>query len=700
MGQRRWLGLGMLLGVILLGGGSVRPSTAAAAPFAPNRPAAPALPAATKTPSATPTPPCLGQFEVVSTAEPPNVYDSRFEAIAARNTNDIWAVGEYDTPTSSFRPLINHWDGSSWSLVPSPIPGMSSELHGVVALGAGNAWAVGYTISSGSAPRQTLIERWDGTAWTIVPSPNQGSSDNELAAVAALGPSNIWAVGHYDASGNDQPLILHWNGTAWSTVSSPTISAYGGFDALSARTASDIWAVGYVGTSPDPYQALVEHWDGTAWSVVTCANPGTGSRAFWGVAAVGASDVWAVGQYNSLSTSLIEHWNGASWSVVPSPNVGTLHGIEVRAADDIWASSFGGFVLHWDGNTWTQVPTVSPSSDASLQAIAAAGTELWTVGYYSTAGFYRTLIEHDTPGCLTPSATPTETPPSTATPTAPPAATKTPMPTGTPTAPPSKTPTPIRTPSATPSPVKATATMPPAATPTVCALAFTDVPPGSTFYDVIRCLACRGIVGGYPCGGPGEPCPGPYFRPTNNVTRGQTAKLVSTSAGLPGPIPTTRQTFEDVPPGSTFWLWVEQLAGGGILGGYLCGGPGEPCLAPLDRPYYRPNTPVTRSQLAKIVAGAAGYSETPTGQTFADVPPGSTFYLPVERLASRGIMSGYPCGGGGEPCLAPANRPYFRLGNQATRGQAAKIIANSFFPGCQPPAPAAPATGAGALGAP
>jgi hypothetical protein len=60
------------------------------------------------------------------------------------------------------------------------------------------------------------------------------------------------------------------------------------------------------------------------------------------------------------------------------------------------------------------------------------------------------------------------------------------------------------------------------ATPTVtgCAVDFNDVPPGSTFYSFVRCLACRGIVGGYPCGGPGEPCPGTYYRPNNSVTRG------------------------------------------------------------------------------------------------------------------------------------------------------------------------------------
>jgi hypothetical protein len=249
-------------------------------------------------------------------------------------------------------------------------------------------------------------------------------------------------------------------------------------------------------------------------------------------------------------------------------------------------------------------------------------------------------------------------------------------PTRTPTGPPAHTATPTRT--ATP-----TATGTP---PTPCPIHFNDVPPGSTFYNYVQWMACRGTVGGYPCGGPGEPCPGTYFRPNSNVTRGQVSKIVSESAAFSDPVPSTQQTFEDVPPGSTFHLWIERLATRGIIGGYPCGGPFEPCVAPDNRPYFRPNNNVTRGQLSKITSGAAGWAETPTGQTFEDVPPGSTFYLWIERMAARAVISGYPCGGPFEPCVGPTNRPYFRPNNNATRGQMAKIAAEAFFPNCQTPA--------------
>jgi hypothetical protein len=209
---------------------------------------------------------------------------------------------------------------------------------------------------------------------------------------------------------------------------------------------------------------------------------------------------------------------------------------------------------------------------------------------------------------------------------------------------------------------------------TNCPQDFTDVLPGSTFYDFVRCISCRAIVGGYADGS---------FRPSNNITRGQLSKIISNAAGF-GNTP-TGQRFEDVPPGSTFYDYVSRLASLGIVGGYECGGPGEPCVGPENRPYFRPGSNATRGQISKIVSNAAGFTETPTSQTFEDVPPGSTFYTWIQQIAGLGIVGGYECGGPGEPCVGPENRPYFRPGNNATRGQLTKIVSNTFFPNCAMP---------------
>ena len=231
----------------------------------------------------------------------------------------------------------------------------------------------------------------------------------------------------------------------------------------------------------------------------------------------------------------------------------------------------------------------------------------------------------------------------------------------------------------------------PTAAPTVgaCSTEFADVPPGSTFYPFVRCLACRNVLGGYRCGGVAEPCDAansPYFRPGANISRGQISKVVSISAGFeeaPG-----EQVFEDVPPGSTFYPWIQRLALRGIMSGYACGEGAEPCVQTSNRPYFRPSQPASRGQLSKIVANAAGAGESvpTTRQTYTDVQPDSPFWLYIERLSARGVMSGYQCGGAGEPCDGGA-RPYFRPEANVTRAQAAKIVANTFFPGCDTAAP-------------
>jgi hypothetical protein len=207
---------------------------------------------------------------------------------------------------------------------------------------------------------------------------------------------------------------------------------------------------------------------------------------------------------------------------------------------------------------------------------------------------------------------------------------------------------------------------------TYCEAGFPDVAPDSPFYPYVRCLACRVIIGGYPDG---------TFGPNNAVTRGQLSKIVSNAANFQEEH--TGQTYKDVAPDSPFYIWVERLSSRAILGGYPCGGSGEPC-DDQNLSYFRPGANSTRGQITKIVANAAGFNEAvPSGrQTFTDVPPGSPFHEFVERLTSRNVMGGYPCSGPGEPCDSQ-NRPYFRPNANATRGQISKIVANTFFPGCE-----------------
>jgi hypothetical protein len=130
-------------------------------------------------------------------------YTNKLRGVAAVSSSDAWAVGQYHSAAD--QTLVEHWNGKTWKLEPSPNPGGTSNLNslaGVAATSPRNAWAVGdYFNGSGY---QTLIERWDGKAWKVQPSANPGDGDNILNAVAATSPSNVWAVGS-----TGQTLALH-----------------------------------------------------------------------------------------------------------------------------------------------------------------------------------------------------------------------------------------------------------------------------------------------------------------------------------------------------------------------------------------------------------------------------------------------------------------------------------------------------------
>ena len=185
--------------------------------------------------------------------------------------------------------------------------------------------------------------------WSIVKSPNAGSDVNELLGVAAVSTTNVWAVGYYTKNGGAQTLIEHWNGTSWQVVSSPNVAGSSGSGLVSvvAVSATNVWAAGGYANSRGVGQTLIEHWNGTSWQVVSSPNvAGSDTNSLYGVAAVSAHDIWAVGFYSPTPTgaalTLIEHWNGTSWQVVSSPNVGSrdnfLLGVtRVPSSSSLWA---------------------------------------------------------------------------------------------------------------------------------------------------------------------------------------------------------------------------------------------------------------------------------------------------------------------------------------------------------------------------
>ena len=180
--------------------------------------------------------------------------------------------------------------------------------------------------------------------WSVVSSPN-GGPDNQLYGVAAVSASNVWAVGGYqNSNGNDQTLIEHWNGKQWQIVSSPNVGInYNILYGVAAVSASNVWAVGYSVGSNGNDQVLIEHWNGKQWQIVSSPNVGIGSSLNM-VAAVSATSIWAVGDFinaNGNEQTLIEQWNGTHWIVVSSPSPGSsgneLRGVSADSSNDVWA---------------------------------------------------------------------------------------------------------------------------------------------------------------------------------------------------------------------------------------------------------------------------------------------------------------------------------------------------------------------------
>ncbi len=189
-------------------------------------------------------------------------------------------------------------EAASWSVIPSPDgPAGNSLLSGIAIVSSNDVWAVGQDYPGGGQ-QQTITEHWNGSQWSVVPSPNPSS--NILGAVAAVSTNDVWAVGQASnqCSGQyfrGQALIEHWNGTKWSITSSPRPAKASTLYGIAAASQNDVWAVGLNG-SRGKFSTLTEHWNGTQWSIVPSPNPGTKTDQFYAVAS-GGSDFWAVGYY-------------------------------------------------------------------------------------------------------------------------------------------------------------------------------------------------------------------------------------------------------------------------------------------------------------------------------------------------------------------------------------------------------------------
>ena len=234
--------------------------------------------------------------------------------VSAVSSSEVWAVGYVST--DSFRTLTLRWNGSVWTQVPSPNPSTAyipaNFLYGVHARSSTEVWAVGTyhpkSTRKSSLPPQTLALRWNGSAWQHVVTPalkaaNGYSVYSQFLGVRSIAANDAWAVG---TVGN-QTLAMHWNGSAWTVTPTPpnvVPNQEGSFYSVDAAASGDVWAVGVArrptligsGNSGTEDSSLIAHWNGSAWTLVPSPNP-IASTDLRGATVVNARDVWAAGRF-------------------------------------------------------------------------------------------------------------------------------------------------------------------------------------------------------------------------------------------------------------------------------------------------------------------------------------------------------------------------------------------------------------------
>jgi hypothetical protein len=213
-------------------------------------------------------------------------------------------VGNENTgtyPTFRFRPLVEHWNGHTWTLVRVPSPpltGTGASLFGVAATSSRNIWAVG-NYATGTR-FQPLIEHFNGVHWALVPAPVPGSA--QLIRISLGTPGNGWAVGIRGTAPHTQPLIEHWDGRHWAAVTSPVIPGSGLADVL-ALTPHRAWAVGSYSPRNRVNRTLIERWNGHAWTLTPSPNRHPSSELL-GIAGT-QHHLWAVGGSPATTTSTL-----------------------------------------------------------------------------------------------------------------------------------------------------------------------------------------------------------------------------------------------------------------------------------------------------------------------------------------------------------------------------------------------------------
>lgn len=265
-----------------------------------------------------------GQWAIQSTPTPAGSSFGQFSAIACLSATDCTAVGFVGAATAST--LVEHWDGTSWTIAPSPNAAGPPDFTGVSCVSDTNCMAVGLTDTTGNRPHELPIAaHWDGTAWTIqhVPLPAGITAGDLTGGVSCPSATDCVAVGTIatpNQASHTQPLAERWNGTRWAVQTSPTpAGAYNPhLSSVSCTSPARCTAIGGYLANGTTETSLAERWDGTAWTIQSDVAPaGTGLQS---VSCTSSLSCTAVGITGAFAVSPVaDYWNGTSWTLQSMP---------------------------------------------------------------------------------------------------------------------------------------------------------------------------------------------------------------------------------------------------------------------------------------------------------------------------------------------------------------------------------------------
>ena len=328
--------------------------------------------------------------------QPPESTSSVLTGVSCTSRRACTAVGHYQ-PISSVGSttvaLVERWNGSSWSIQQTPSP-VGSSLTGVSCTSRTACIAVG------SDNGGLLAERWDGSRWSIQPVPApKGLDPSEVPPLNAVScVSRRFCV----AVGGDS-VLERWNGSRWSIQRAP--KGGGELDGVSCTSARACTAVG---TSFDQSKPFAVRWAGRRWrrQRIRIPNPYDYPMlvALPGVSCTSGGSCIAVGSWSlnggdgCCDIAFAERWDGNRWSFVHARNPGPIDNwlsgvscasttttcVAVGANDDLNGRNHL-LTERWNGIRWS-APRIPAPVDSALDGVSCTSKTVCTaVGSYGAA---------------------------------------------------------------------------------------------------------------------------------------------------------------------------------------------------------------------------------------------------------------------------------------------------------------------------